>query len=296
MEPRHSIAIVVTGALSCLLTGGLAFGFSALIPSLESAGVFAEDCHEKVPCRAQHMHMIWVFTAGSAASALSTLPQGILMDFLGPRFCGLTFGTAVALGCALFSLGGLWSFAYTIGFVLLAVGGSGVYIGVLGFGNLFPNNAGLVAAIFVGCFDASVVIFRVLAFLMSLGVPVLTIFQAYALLSASLAAAAGLLWPTASVDGRQNHQRREESGGDGFWSKIRSLDFALFAYTVTVDVVCVNFFLVTVYPRLRSVVTANEAKMLNSSFAVLLPAGAALVSLWDSGFSLRLLPLVFEKT
>ncbi|CAE7278928.1 FMP42, partial [Symbiodinium natans] len=274
MELRQPIAVVVTAALSCLLTGGLAFGFSALIPRLERDGAFREDCHEKHPCHAQRMHLIWVFTAGISASGLSTLPQGILIDSLGPKASGLAFGTAVAVGCALFSLGGLWEHAYITGFVLLAVGGSGVYVSALSFGNLFPRHAGFVAAIFVGCFDASMVIFQVLSLLISLGLRVSTIFRAYALLSALLAAAAGLLWPAAPVAGK-NRESHEEPEGDGFWSKLQSLDFVLFAFTVIVDVLCVNFFLATVWPRLRSV-APDDAKMLNSSLAVLLPAGAIL--------------------
>ena len=263
---------MVTAALSCLLTGGLAFGFSALIPSLQDAGVFQEDCRDTAPCRAQHMHMIWIFTAGTAASALSTWPQGILMDWLGPRICGVVFNTAVAVGCALFSMGGSgpWQLTYTAGFTLLAVGGSGVFVSTVTFGNLLPEHAGFLTAILVCCFDASTVMFQAFAFSVSLGAKIPILFQVYALLSATLAAAAGLFWPAAPVAGpRKQHA---STGGYDVWSKILRLDFALFAYSVVVNVVCLNFFLVSVYPRMRSVAPEN-ARMLNSSFAVLLPAG-----------------------
>ena len=276
VEGLHPKAVVLTAALSCLLTSGLAFGFSALIPSLVDFGAFREDCQHHAPCHAQRMALVWVFVLGTSASALSTLPQGILMDYWGPRACGVLFGAAVALGCFLFSLSGsgLWRAAYSTGFVLMAVGGSGVFVSTVSFCNLFPRHAGLIIATLVACFDASSGIFQALAFLISLGVGVPTVFRLYAVLSAFLATAAGLYWPTAPVVVSDKKEDEADLKNSDFWSKAKSLDFALFTYTMVVDVLCANFFLVTVYPRVLSV-TPNTAKMLNSAFAVLLPAGAA---------------------
>lgn len=269
-------AVVFTAFLSCFFVAGLTFGFSALMPSLVDDGAFHEECihKERKTCHAQRLHLVWVFTLGSSASALSTLPQGILLDWLGPRMCGLIFNATVAAGCVLFSMGGsgLWQAAYTMGFVLIAVGGSGVFVSTISFGNLFPNNSGLILAMLVACFDASMVIFELQALLISSGMTVQTTMRLYALLPAALAVAASLLWPSANVPGAQE-RRSDDSKSTDFWGKVLSADFLLFVYAAVVDVLCVNYFIATVYPRMLSV-HHRDANMLNSTFAFLLPAGA----------------------
>jgi len=273
-------AVVFTAFLSCFFAAGLTFGFSALMPSLLDDGVFHEDCFHKEhrTCHAQRLHLVWVFTLGASASALSTLPQGILLDWLGPRTCGLIFNATVAAGCVLFSMGGpgLWQTAYTTGFVLIAVGGSGVFVSTISFGNLFPGHAGLILAMLVACFDASMVIFELLALLISSGMAVRTTMRLYALLPAALAVCASLVWPRANAPGEQERQTSgsEDSKSDlDFWGKVLSADFFLFVYAAVVDVLSVNYFVATVFPRLLSV-RHSDAKMLNSAFAFLLPAGA----------------------
>eukprot|EP00434_Breviolum_minutum_P016746 symbB.v1.2.014769.t1/scaffold1084.1/size139254/8 len=150
---------------------------------------------------------------------------------------------ALPSGCAVFAKGPTNDVAYMVGFLLLGVSGPCIFNCTLSFGNLFPRHAGLITAALVGTFDASSAVFVALAAALDSGAAFSTTFQVYAIIPAL----------------------QSICSGAEFW---------MLAYTVSVTMLCINFFIATAFPQMLHVTGSVEvAKDLNSQFAAFLPAG-----------------------
>lgn len=264
--------IVVSSIIVCLTNTGLAFGFSALVPSLLKIGAFHDRCDTLKVCHQQVSCLTGMFSMTTSLLNIAALPSGAILDHCGPRATGTFFCMVVAVGCVIFSQGPANELAYTFGFLLFGVSGPCIFNCTLSFGNLFPARAGLVTAALVGSFDASSAVFVALSLALQSGLSFGVTFSGFAVIPA-LGAVMALAWPKAPVEmededfGDEMPQRSVQSicSGSEFW---------MLAYTVSVTMVCINFFIATAFAQMLHVTDSiEEAEKLNSAFAVFLPAG-----------------------
>ena len=77
-----------------------------------------------------------MFTLASSLLNIFTLPSGAMLDALGPRSTAIIFGGLASLGCWIFSFGPENDTNYTIGFILMSLGGPYVFNCTMSFGDL----------------------------------------------------------------------------------------------------------------------------------------------------------------
>lgn len=285
------LAVVGSAALGCLANAGLAFGFSALLPVLIAEGAFHDNCGKGEPinadgaCRSQTLALTSMFTIATSLLNVASFPLGFLLDTAGPRFTASLCAVLVGVGCFLFGCGGLGYIGhlyYNAGFMLLAIAGPAVFNCTLSFGNLFPGREGLITASLVGCFDASSAIFVVLVALMEIGVPFRTTFMSYTAIPLLIALASATLWPRKPVmakaigsEGEIVHMQLAPLEGRTLWGQLCSMEFALFTWTISVTMVCLNFFIATCLGQMAEVNSENALR-LTKVFSGMLPAGGIL--------------------
>ncbi|CAK9114691.1 unnamed protein product [Durusdinium trenchii] len=212
-----------------------------------------------------------MFAATTSLLNIAALPSGAFLDRYGPRATGMFFCTLIALGCLVFAEGPHHELAYVAGFLLMGVSGPCIFNSTLSFGNLFPKHVGLITASLVGCFDASSAVFATLAHFMTDGMSFSETFHLYMVIPA-LCALMAARWPTMPVELPEEDVSLDELSGRSLQNICWSVDFLLLSYTASVTMICINFFIATVYPQMHST-SEEEATFLNSEFAALLPAG-----------------------
>eukprot|EP00928_Gymnodinium_smaydae_P045824 TRINITY_DN304_c0_g2_i3.p1 TRINITY_DN304_c0_g2~~TRINITY_DN304_c0_g2_i3.p1 ORF type:complete len:491 (-),score=77.97 TRINITY_DN304_c0_g2_i3:202-1674(-) len=268
------LAVVITAILACLTNAGLAFGFSALLPVLVSLGAFHDACSPSFPlhesCDAQLSALTGMFTLATSMLNVAALPSGAALDALGPSRAAVCFALLTAAGCALFAYGGPGPF------------GDFAYVGTLSFSNLFPAQKGLVCAALVGCFDASSAVFVFLGAAIRAGVPFAAVFGGYSGVPLVVALIAAVLWPRAAIDppsaassGAAATSAQAAVGrlrGCGIRQQVFSLEFFLLTQTVCILMVCINYFIATVFHQLQEIDLQN-ALALTQAFAIMLPLG-----------------------
>ncbi|KAF4974841.1 hypothetical protein FZEAL_8302 [Fusarium zealandicum] len=166
-------AQVATAVIACWLASGIVFGFAALKPVLIAEGVYREFCepNEKsilgldlepdVPCAEQDMRLNLFFISASISSNIASLFAGAALDRYGRRICWLASSLSLTAGCLLMGS----SFAipefdgYLMGNVLLAFGGTFLFVSSFQLANAFPKHSGLVVALITGAFDASAAVY-----------------------------------------------------------------------------------------------------------------------------------------
>lgn len=98
---------------------------------------------------------------GTITANVAALPVGTILDRHGSRLCGL-------IGCAVLAAGSLLMAAsfsrpnfdgYIAGNVLLALGGTFIFVPSFRIANAFPKYAGTIVALVTGAFDASAAIY-----------------------------------------------------------------------------------------------------------------------------------------
>ncbi|KAM0350600.1 hypothetical protein ACHAPU_003085 [Fusarium lateritium] len=165
-------AQVTTGVIACWFAAGIVFGFAAIKPILIAEGIYSELCHHdqrtvgkrpdfQVPCAEQDMRLNLLFISASISANVSSLLAGSALDRFGRRTCWLISSLLLAIGSLLmglsFSIPGFHGFL--IGNVLLAFGGTFLFVSSFELANAFPKYSGLVVALVTGAFDASAAVF-----------------------------------------------------------------------------------------------------------------------------------------
>ncbi|KAF4998902.1 hypothetical protein FGRMN_2833 [Fusarium graminum] len=163
---------VATGVIACWFAAGIVFGFAALKPILIAEGIYSELCHHdgrtvgkrpgfQVPCAEQDMRLNFLFISASISANVSSLLAGAALDRFGRRACWLISSLLLAIGSLLMGL----SFSvpkfhgFLVGNVLLAFGGTFLFVSTFQLANAFPKYSGLIVALITGAFDASAAVF-----------------------------------------------------------------------------------------------------------------------------------------
>lgn len=159
--------------MACWLASGIVYGFAALKPILIAEGVYSDLCHDNdtfghlreenpgTPCVAQDMRLNLFFVLASISANMSSLMAGASLDRFGRRSCWIIGSALVAVGSLLMGL----SFSipefdgYIAGNILLAFGGTYIFVSTFELANAFPKHAGLIVALVSGSFDSSAAVF-----------------------------------------------------------------------------------------------------------------------------------------
>ncbi|KAH8892333.1 MFS general substrate transporter [Thozetella sp. PMI_491] len=174
-------AQVCFAVLVCCLASGIVFGYAALKPVLVAEGVFHKSCQlevgasirragdskegggrgSEVPCPKQDLRLNASFTSASIALNIATILAGSMLDYYGRRACYLASSVLLAAGCIL--IGSAFATpefdGYILGYVLLGLGGTFVFVPSFELAKAFPKHSGLVVALVTGAFDASAAVF-----------------------------------------------------------------------------------------------------------------------------------------
>lgn len=161
------LAQVAITVLSCWLASGIVFGFAALKPILISEGVYRELCSDEDiddginACDEQNLRLNLFFTVASITANISALPVGSILDWYGPRVCGVAGSVFLAAGSLLMAYAFLIPEfdGYMIGNIFLALGGTFVFVPSFQIANAFPRYSATIVAVITGSFDASAAIF-----------------------------------------------------------------------------------------------------------------------------------------
>jgi len=101
-----------------------------------------------------------MFTIAAAATNVSALPVGTILDSWGPRVSALIGSLLLALGAILFAFAQKLPFdGYIPGYLLLSLGGPFIFIASFQLSNTFPARSGLILSSLTGAFDASSALF-----------------------------------------------------------------------------------------------------------------------------------------
>lgn len=289
--------VVGSAVIACLLNTGLVFGYSALFPDLVTHGAFHDDCDDDdsgssgTTCRGQLLALSGMFTLATSALNLAGMPTGALLDYVGPSKNAAISALLTGLGCVIFSLGGpgAGQYAYDGGFLLMAIFGPPVFVSTLSFTSLFPKRAGLITAALVGCFDASSAVFVWLHAVIAEGFSFSTTLAGYAAAPLLVALIALTQWPRRVVEASEggNDGGEEEPNLCKLSARAWALDtlplsaqlcspvYLALVHTVSVNMVCINFFIATVNDQMLAVPTtsASTSASLAATFAWMLPAG-----------------------
>lgn len=153
--------------LFCWLASGIVFGFAALKPVLISEGVYRELCTKDElaadveVCYEQDLRLNLFFAVASTTCNVSALPVGTILDRYGPRVCAVLGSLCLAAGSLLMG----YAFqipefdGYMFGNILLALGGTFIFVPSFSISNAFPKFAGTILACVTGAFDASAAVF-----------------------------------------------------------------------------------------------------------------------------------------
>jgi MFS family permease len=101
------------------------------------------------------------FAIASTTCNVSALPVGTILDRYGPRVAAIIGSISLAVGSLLMA----FAFyipefdGYMIGNILLALGGTFIFVPSFSIANAFPKFSGLIVATVTGAFDASAAIF-----------------------------------------------------------------------------------------------------------------------------------------
>ncbi|KAG5805365.1 hypothetical protein H9Q71_010065 [Fusarium xylarioides] len=155
---------VATGIIACWFAAGIVFGFAALKPILIKEGIYSDLCpvvDYRIPCAEQDMRLNLLFISASISANVSSLLGGSVLDRFGRRVCWFVSSVLLTLGSLMMAI----SFShpgfhgYLIGNILLAFGGTFIFVSSYQLANAFPKYSGLIVALVTGAFDASAAVF-----------------------------------------------------------------------------------------------------------------------------------------
>lgn len=102
----------------------------------------------------------FAFNLASITTNVSALLVGTTLDRFGPRLCGLASSLLLFLGSLCLAFERELPFdAIIIGFFVLSLGGTFMFVPSFHLSNAFPRHQGLILALVTGAFDASAAIF-----------------------------------------------------------------------------------------------------------------------------------------
>lgn len=109
----------------CLFYSGLIMGWAPLQLLLEKDAVYANLCSPSDPqwpdCDARLSRLVFLFTTGSTAGLLASLPCGIIVDHLGPMMSCTIGGSVLVVGLLLFGFTSPSSTSILDGFLVASV-------------------------------------------------------------------------------------------------------------------------------------------------------------------------------
>jgi MFS family permease len=164
----YSTVQVITGVIACWLAAGIVFGFAALKPVLIAEGVYSELCdatagtsEAEVSCPEQDLRLNFFFIAASITANVSSLVAGSVLDRYGRRTCWVAAAVTLTVGSLLMGLSSAIPAldVYLLGNILLAFGGTFVFVSSFQLSNTFPKYSGIIIALVTGAFDASAAVF-----------------------------------------------------------------------------------------------------------------------------------------
>ena len=135
---------------------------------LRQEGAYKDTCSAKHPVDADvdicvEMRLNMMFTVAAVASNVATLPMGAILDSFGPRASAIVGSFLLAVGSLLMAYAkDIIAFdGLLVGYLLLALGGPGVFISSFQLSNAFPSRSGLILSLITGSFDASSALFYI---------------------------------------------------------------------------------------------------------------------------------------
>lgn len=118
-----------------------------------------------ISCAEQGLRLALFFVVASVTANVSSLLAGWALDRYGRRTCWVVACLSLIVGCMLMS--GSFSFPgldeYFAGNILLALGGTFVFVPNFQLAHAFPKQPGIIVATVTGAFDASAAIFLLTA-------------------------------------------------------------------------------------------------------------------------------------
>jgi len=152
------------------LSGGVIFGWQALLPVLYEKGVYAESCDggtedPTYPCLAMRNKLALVFNVACACNAGGALVAGFMMDICGTRVARMASGLMVCLGALMIAWAEPESILWFPGLACIGFGGNGLQITSFHISNLFLGNERLIVSTITGSFAASASLFTIMRLL-----------------------------------------------------------------------------------------------------------------------------------
>lgn len=229
-EPAYEVptvrrlAQVFVGCITCILAGGVTFGFAALKSVLVSEGVYRDLCtsdelRKATPiCYLQDQRLNLTFIVASVTCNMGALIVGTVLDRYGPRICGLISTVLLTVGslCLAFAISVPFD-AFVAGSFFLALGGTFCFVPSFHLSNAFPKYQGLILALITGAFDASSAVFlgfRVLYEATEGSFGLRPFFLIYLTVPAFILLSQLFLMPSRSYDTRVELEFKEELAAD----------------------------------------------------------------------------------
>eukprot|EP00121_Abeoforma_whisleri_P003493 Awhi_evm1s3139 len=187
---------IATGSLFVLLFGGINFGFMALIKILAADNIFRSQCRDAVtdpiPCVEQSILYNAMFVSGVFAFNFSAWPLGFACSRFGARNVGYGSSLLLFISCLMlvFVLPRSFFYLSTTAFVFLSIGGRGVFLASISYVSR-PLHIILISA----ANDMACSVFSVWYELHEIGVSLVSLFAAFALLSLFLCPLVYFIWP-----------------------------------------------------------------------------------------------------
>jgi len=149
--------------------GGAVYGWPSMRQILLREGaMLPPDCDgaavADAVCDNQEVSLGLVFTVGSWSNQGGRFFVGIVLDYAGPRWTSCACALVCAAGAAIFAVA-LTTPAFAAGLFCIGIGGAGMLLSLQSVSALFPQNRGLVMAMFSGAFQAASMVFLLFEFL-----------------------------------------------------------------------------------------------------------------------------------
>ncbi|XP_038657072.1 solute carrier family 43 member 3-like [Scyliorhinus canicula] len=192
-----------TGLFECLCFTGVIYGWASLVFVLKEDIYFFDLCDtlhntssggaknasipinpHSIGCDLQADRFTLIFTIAAFAFSFFAFPSGVLFDFIGTmvtRILAITFYTAAALMIALSTAASAVLLFPAL--ILLAVGGSILFITNIQIANLFTNRRSTIITLYNGALDSSSVVFLLVKVLHEAGFSLMSMFLFIASLS-----------------------------------------------------------------------------------------------------------------
>eukprot|EP01084_Bolivina_argentea_P278022 474829_1 len=150
--------------LLVLLSGFLSLsviGFQALLPVLQSEGIFSSLCHDKKDskCNSQSLRLNLMFIVTISVMNMFCMVWGGIIQFKGEKASVIGGGVIMAVSALLFGFGNDWLCFFS--YIGIGIGSFGVLFGAVSVPPQYPQIAGSLSSLFTGSMDASAGVFYI---------------------------------------------------------------------------------------------------------------------------------------